>query len=93
MLWIYRQIVLHWISSSKSFGKFVNNCTKEIKESTSNSESKYVSTESNPAELQIWGISAIHSKNQYYGCKVHLGSQMNIIGLHEYKSRNKITLC
>lgn len=62
VLWSDSQIVLHWIASSKSFGKFVNNRTKEIKESTRNSEWKYVPTESNPAYLQTRGISATQFK-------------------------------
>ncbi|CAC5376082.1 unnamed protein product [Mytilus coruscus] len=50
------------ISSSKSFVKFANNCTKEIKEATRNSEWKYVPTESNPALFKLGDISATQFK-------------------------------
>ena len=58
VFWIDSQIVLHWISSSKQFCKFVRNRVNEIKEVTQNYEWKYIPTESNPADLQTRGISA-----------------------------------
>ncbi|CAC5419883.1 unnamed protein product [Mytilus coruscus] len=62
VLWSDSQIVLHWISSSKTFGRFVQNRVLEIKETTQNYGWKYVPTESNPADLQTRGISSTQFK-------------------------------
>ncbi|XP_071177756.1 uncharacterized protein [Mytilus edulis] len=56
------QIVLHWISSIKPFGRFVQNRVLEIKETTQNYDWKYVPTESNPAYLQTREISSTQFK-------------------------------
>jgi len=63
IFWSDSQIVLHWISSTKQKGKFVQNRVSEIKESTQNYQWKYVPTESNPADLQTRGISAKQFQN------------------------------
>ncbi|XP_063442541.1 uncharacterized protein LOC134722840 [Mytilus trossulus] len=62
VLWSDSQIVLHWISSLKSFGRIVQNRVIEIKESTQNYDWKYVPTDSNPADLQTRGISSTQFK-------------------------------
>ncbi|XP_071151854.1 uncharacterized protein [Mytilus edulis] len=62
VLWSDSQIVLHWISSLKSFGRFVQNRVLEIKETTQHYDWKYVPTDSNPADLQTRGISSTQFK-------------------------------
>ena len=63
VFWSDSQIVLHWLSSSKSLGKLANNRINEIKELTQGCEWKYVPTESNPADLQTRGVSSTQFKN------------------------------
>ncbi|CAG2205088.1 unnamed protein product [Mytilus edulis] len=58
VFWSDSQIVLHWLTSSKSFYKFVKNRVSEIKELTETHEWKYVPTEMNPADLQTRGLTA-----------------------------------
>ncbi|CAC5415044.1 unnamed protein product [Mytilus coruscus] len=62
ILWSDSQIVLHWILSSKTFGRFVQNRVLDIKETTQNYDWKYVPTESNTADLQTRGISSTQFK-------------------------------
>ncbi|VDI19492.1 Hypothetical predicted protein [Mytilus galloprovincialis] len=62
VLWTDSQVVLHWISSIKSFGRFFQNRVLKIKETTQNYDWKYVPTESNPADLQTRGISSTQFK-------------------------------
>ena len=63
VFWSNSQIVLHWIASTKSFGKFVQNRVNEIRELTQNFVWKYVPTDSNPADLQTRGIFAQQYKD------------------------------
>ena len=61
VFWSDSQIVLHWLSSSKSLGKFAKNRINEIKDLTQGCVWKYVPT--NPADLQTRGISSTQFKN------------------------------
>ena len=63
VFWSDSQIVLHWLSSSKSLGKFTKNRINEIKDLTQGCVWRYVPTESNPADLQTRGISSTQFKN------------------------------
>ena len=63
VFWSDSQIVLHWLSSSKSLDKFAKNRINEIKDLTQGCVWKYVPTESNPADLQTRGISSTQFKN------------------------------
>ncbi|XP_071137411.1 uncharacterized protein [Mytilus edulis] len=58
VFWSDSQIVLHWLTSSKSLNKFVKNRVSEIKELSETHEWKYVPTEMNPADLQTRGLTA-----------------------------------
>ncbi|XP_056006628.1 uncharacterized protein LOC130050470 [Ostrea edulis] len=56
--WSDSQVVLHWLSSSKSLNKFVEKRKSEILKLTAPHLWKYVPTDTNPADLQTRGLSA-----------------------------------
>ncbi len=57
-LWSDSQIVLHWLSTSKTLKKFIANRVTEIRDLTDAHSWRYCPTHDNPADLLTRGISA-----------------------------------
>jgi len=62
-LWSDSQIVLNWLSTSKSFNRFVKNRVQEIHLLTEDYTWKYCPTDDNPADLLTRGIPASQFTN------------------------------
>ena len=60
IMWSDSQIVLHWIASKKTFCRFVQNRINEIHKL--DCQWNYIPTDSNPADLQTRGITAVQFK-------------------------------
>ncbi|VDI35957.1 Hypothetical predicted protein, partial [Mytilus galloprovincialis] len=56
--WSDSQIVLSWISSTKTLPTFVSNCLKEIRKLAENSDLRYCPTDQNQADYLTHGITA-----------------------------------
>ena len=56
--WSDSQIVLHWLKSTKTLKRFIQNRVNEINELTTSWEWKYCPTSDNPADLVTRGITA-----------------------------------